>query len=200
MKKGIAIVIILFIFNCSYSQVRFGLKAGGNLANLNGFNESKMKLGVNAGAAIEINLSKLVFIQSELLYSLKGTQSATSRYGYDTRVNLNYLNLPVLVGFRAAKNFGIELGPEIGRLLCAKTRVNGRTTDMTDLYRDFDYGADFGLSYCSKKIAVDLRYNYGFENLSHVVFTDAFGNNTGEQQAGANRVVQFSLCYSLSKR
>lgn len=200
MKKGVAILVALFIVNCSYAQVRFGLKAGGNLANLNGFSESKMKLGINAGAAVQINLAKLFFIQPELVYSMKGTQSATTRYANNSRVDLNYLNFPVLAGFRAAQNFAIRLGPEIGHLLSAKAKADGSTRDMTDLYKDFDFGADAGLSFSFNKIVLDLTYNYGFGNLSHIVFTDAFGNNIGEQDAGANRVVQFSFCYFLGKQ
>ena len=200
MKKFIAVLITLSVINCSYSQVRFGLKAGGNFASLNGFSDGKMKLGVNAGPVMQINLAKLFFIQPELLYSLKGTQSATTRSGYNTRINLNYLNLPVLFGFRAAQNFAIRLGPEIGHLLSAKTKVNDSTADLTDLYKDFDFGADAGLSLSFNKIVLDLTYNYGFGNLSHIVFTDAFGNNVGEQDAGANRVIQFTLCYFIGKK
>lgn len=199
MKKVIAILITLFVVNFSYSQVRLGLKAGGNLASLNGFNESKMKFGIHAGPVIRIDLAKLLFIQPELLYSLKGTQSATSRYGYNTKVDLNYLTLPVLVGFRDGQNFAIRLGPEIGRLLSGKTKDNGTTTDIKDDYKDFDFGADLGLSCSFKKMVLDLTYNYGFGNLSHIVFTDAFGNNMGEQDTGANRVIQFSLSYFFGK-
>ena len=191
MKKIFTLVLTLFILNFSFAQVRFGLKAGGNLANVDGFDQSKMKVGINAGPAIQINLAKMFFIQSELLYSLKGARSESSQTSNDATLNLNYINLPLLFGYKAGQNFSIKLGPEIGHLLSAKSKMDGTTTDYSEFYRDFDFGADLGVAYTFKKLAIDLRYNYGLEDLL---------NNVPSDQNASNRVLQFSLCYFLSKK
>jgi len=201
MKKLVAIFVVLFFINCSYAQVRFGIKAGGNLANVDGMNQSKMRFGFSAGPALQINLAKMFFLQSEILYSIKGAQSNSTQYSSDAKLSLNYINLPILFAYRAAPNFSIKIGPEIGRLLSAKSKVDGSTTDLSDLYRDFDFGADLGLAYSFKKLALDLRYNYGFKDLVHIKMTDPNGNPIGDEESfGSNRVIQFSLSYLLSKK
>ena len=195
MRKIFAIVFTLFFINESHAQVRFGLKAGGNLANLDGFDQAKMKLGINGGPVLQVNLAKMFFVQSELLYSIKGTKAEETQFSSDSSLNLNYINLPILFAYRAAPNFSIKLGPEIGYLLTAKSKVDGGTTDLTDLYEEFDVGADLGLAYTFKKLAIDLRYNYGIKELLSKVETDQNGNPIGVESFASNRVLQFSLSY-----
>jgi hypothetical protein len=199
MKKIIAALTLLCLFNYSFAQVRLGLKAGGNLANIEGIDKSKMRIGINAGPTLQINLAKTFFFQSELLYSLKGFQSPNSApYFSDTStVSLNYINLPVLFGLRLTPNFSIKLGPEIGRLLSAKSESDGSNRDLSKLYDDFDLGADLALAYAFKKLSLDLRYNYGLKDLLHGIRYDQYGNEIGQGDYGSNRVVQFSLCYFL---
>jgi hypothetical protein len=193
MRKVFLFAIALIIINSSYAQVRFGLKAGGNLANVDGFDKSKMKLGLSAGPALQIKLANVFFLQSELLYSIKGSQS-DSLQNSDAKLDLNYITLPILVGYRLAPNFSIKLGPEIGRLLSAKSDVNGTTKDVTDFYQSFDFGADLGLAYTFKKLALDLRYNYGFKDL--LDRTNQTGTAGGDENV-SNRVLQFSLTYFI---
>jgi hypothetical protein len=193
MRKTFVILAALFLINSSYGQVRFGLKAGGNLANIDGFDKTKMKLGLSAGPALQVKLANVFFLQTELLYSIKGTRS-DSMQSSDAKLNLNYINLPILIGYRAAPNFSIKLGPEIGHLLSAESEVNGNTTDITDLYQSFDFGADLGLAYTFKKIALDLRYNYGFKDL--LDRANGTGTASGSDDV-SNRVLQFSLTYFI---
>jgi hypothetical protein len=197
MRKAFVILAALFLINSSYGQVRFGLKAGGNLANMDGFNQSKMRLGISAGPALQINLAKMFFLQSELLYSIKGRDSNTTQNNSSASLSLNYINLPILFGYRVAPNFSIKLGPELGRLLSAKSQFNGSTTDVTSIYQDFDFGADLALAFAFKKLSLDLRYNYGLTDLIHGHFEDPNGNFISEESFGSNRVLQFSLCYFL---
>jgi hypothetical protein len=193
MRKAFVILIALFFINSSYAQVRFGLKAGGNLANIDGFDKTKMKLGLSAGPALQVKLANVFFLQTELLYSIKGTRS-DSMQNSDAKLNLNYINLPILIGYRAAPNFSIKLGPEIGRLLSAKSEANGTTKDLTDFYQSFDFGADLGLAYTFKKVALDLRYNYGFKDL--LERANGTGTTSGSDDV-SNRVLQFSLTYYI---
>jgi hypothetical protein len=193
MRKAFVILAAVFSFHTSYGLVRFGLKAGGNLANIDGFDKTKMKLGLSAGPALQVKLANVFFLQTELLYSIKGTRS-DSMQSSDAKLNLNYINLPILIGYRAAPNFSIKLGPEIGHLLSAESEVHGNTTDITDLYQSFDFGADLGLAYTFKKIALDLRYNYGFKDL--LDRANGTGTASGSDDV-SNRVLQFSLTYFI---
>lgn len=193
MRKALIILVAFFLAGSSYGQVRFGLKAGGNLANIDGFDKTKMKLGLNAGPVLQVKLANVFFLQTELLYSIKGTKS-DSVQNSNAKLDLNYINLPILIGYRAAPNFSIKLGPEIGRLLSAKSEVNGTTQDISDFYEDFDFGANFGLAYSFKKLALDLRYSYGFKDL---LDRAGGGVRPGGSDDVSNRALQFSLTYFI---
>jgi len=196
MRKIFAVAATLLFINCAYSQIRIGLKAGGNLANLDDFDQTKMKLGVSAGPVLQIHLGQTLFAQTELLYSIKGAKAEQTQTGSDVSLNLNYITLPILFAYKASPNFALKLGPELGYLLSAKSSVEGgNTTDLSKYYEDFDFGADLGLAYQFKKLTLDLRYNYGLLDLLNITQTDPSGNPTGEEKTGSNRVLHFSLCY-----
>ena len=195
MRKIFALVATLLFINCSYGQIRIGLKAGGNLANLDDFDQTKMKLGVSAGPVLQVHLGQTFFAQTELLYSIKGAKAEQTQTGSDVSLNLNYITLPILFAYEAAPNFSLKLGPELGYLLSAKSSVDGNSTDISKFYEDFDFGADLGMAYQFKKLTLDLRYNYGLLDLLNITQTDANGNPTGEDKKGSNRVLHFSLCY-----
>ena len=196
MRKIFAFVVTLLFINCGYGQIRIGLKAGGNLANLDDFDQTKMKLGVSAGPVVQIHMGQSLFAQTELLYSIKGAKAEQTQTGSDINLNLNYITLPILFGYKAAPNFSLKLGPELGYLLSAKSSVDGgSTTDISKYYESFDFGADLGMAYQFKKLTVDLRYNYGLLDLLNITQTDANGNPIGEEKKGSNRVLHFSLAY-----
>lgn len=190
-------LVLFFFVNSSFGQVRIGLKAGVNANNAADVDGSKVKWGINAGPVLQINFAKMFFVQPELLYSLKGYQSPTSAPNFSdpSTISLNYINLPVLFGLKAGQNLSIKLGPEIGRLLSAKSDVNNR--DLSSYYDDFDFGADLALAFSIKKLAVDVRYNYGLKDLQHDMQYDRNGVPTGIGDFSANRALELSLCYFL---
>lgn len=197
MRKLIVILAVLLIANSSFGQIRLGLKAGVNAANFTGFDEYKMRAGFNAGPIVQINIAKLFFVQSELLYSLKGFKYdyEDSTWSDHSTISLRYITLPVLFGFKAGNSFSVKLGPEIGRLLSARNETVN--FDISRLYKKFDVGGDLALAYSYKKLALDLRYNYGLKKLLHGTFGDPYGNALEERDYGTNRAFQLSVCYFL---
>lgn len=197
MRKLLFVLVVSLVANSSFGQVRLGLKAGVNAATVADNEWTKTRFGINAGPIAQINIGKMFFVQCELLYSLKGFKYdyEDSTWSDHATISLHYINLPVLLAFKAGKNFSIKLGPEIGRLLSARNET--AEIDISDIYDDFDFGADLGLSYSYKKLALDIRYNYGIKKVIHVLRTDPFGTPLGEREFGKNRVIQFSVCYFI---
>lgn len=116
----------------------------------------------------------------------------------EARVGLSYIALPLLLGFQPAENMTILFGPEAGYLTDAKSKIDNQDNNLSTIYRKFDLGLDLGLIYMlNKRLGLDLRYNYGFNDLLHVVYTDPAGNITGQRKAGANCVLQIGLSVSL---
>jgi hypothetical protein len=197
MRKLLFVLVVSLVANSSFGQVRLGLKAGVNAATVADNEWTKTRFGINAGPIAQINIGKMFFVQSELLYSLKGFkyEYEDSTWSDHATISLHYINLPVLLGFKPGKNFSIKLGPEIGRLLSARNET--AKIDISNIYYDFDFGADLGLSYSFKNLAFDLRYNYGIKKVINLLRTDAWGNPFGEKGFGKNRTLQLSLYYLI---
>lgn len=94
MKKlSIAIVIILGFSQLMKAQdIKFGAKAGLNLANMSGdVEDNSMKLAFHLGGMAEIKISEQFAVQPELLYSAQGAKFS------DGTLSLNYLALFVFL-------------------------------------------------------------------------------------------------------
>jgi len=196
MKKLLFSISAILIFNLSFAQVHFGFRGGLNLANVK--NESrdnnKARLGFHAGGLLQFDLQNKFFLKSELLYSVKGYRSPSTQSSGEATVSLNYVNLVILAGYQPADKLSVFIGPEFGFLTSAKSKIDDVKLDISKHYRDFDIGIDLGGAYqLNKYLGIDLRYNYGFKGLMNVIFTDRFGNVTGEGKAGANRMLQLGV-------
>jgi len=192
----------IFYTSLAFAQVDFGVKGGLNLATVRYFNEdnSKARAAWNVGALAEIPVQENIFIRPELLYSSKGFAYSATGTAREGSLRLNYINVPVLVGFRPARGAAIMAGPEIGFLQKAVSKSQGISNDMTSFYRHFDVGFDLGAAYnITPAFGIEARYNYGFKDLVNVVVTDENGNVTGQGKTGANSVLQLGFYYLLSK-
>ena len=126
MKKGLLLfVCVLALTTLSQAQVRFGVKAGINLANVSGddVDGNSMKIGFNAGAVAKISVSEAFSIQPEIVYSDQGAKLED-----DVKLNLSYINIPILAQYNTG-GFIIETGPQFGFRMGAKldrksTRLN----------------------------------------------------------------------------
>src|SRR5690606_14285136 len=95
MKKLSITFVILFGFSqlmvVQAQDIKFGAKAGLNLANMSGdVEDNSIKLGLHIGGMAEIKISETFAVQPELLYSAQGAKFS------DGTLALNYLVLPVM--------------------------------------------------------------------------------------------------------
>lgn len=158
MKKIILTVMALSAFGAAQAQLKFGAKAGVNLATLTGdfADDAKMKVGFNAGGLVEYKLTDKFALQGELLYSLQGAKTE-DRTDYlfgeyeeeENKINLSYINIPILAKYYIVKGFNVEAGPQVGILVSAKSKV-----EYTEVYDDGD-----GLVTYSESSEVDIKDN-----------------------------------------
>src|SRR4051794_651191 len=118
MKKHLLAAIALLSFFCANSQVQFGIKGGINLASVRYINteNSKARVGWNAGGVLKIPIDNHLFIQPELQYSSKGFGYSATATTFKGSMRLNYIALPILVGYTMSPNFDFLAGPEFGFL------------------------------------------------------------------------------------
>lgn len=201
MRKKLLLILSFLLISCfGYSQVSFGVKSGINIATTKNLLEfPKNRIGWYAGGTAIIPLYKKFFLQPELIFSSKGERTDKITGAQDKSVTrLNYLNVPILFGYKIDGKTLFVLGPEIGWLTSAQLKYYaGEFMNVSKNYPPkFDIGLDIGIRYnIIKRIGTEVRYNYGFNTLYTV---DAAGNRNVET-TGANRVFQIGITYLFNK-
>lgn len=197
MIKQVLFAICLLLGVQVFAQVQFGVKAGGNIAtskDLIAF--PKNRVGWYGGVTMELPITRLFFFQPEILFSSKGYKVDQQIGADNTSVRFNYINIPLLIGYRFEKNSSILLGTELGYLAKARLLIGKENNlDVSEQYpAKFDIAASIGLQHqFVKNMYVEVRYNYGFNMLYSV---DAIGQRYSDSR-GANRVFQIGLSYWL---
>ncbi|OKL38460.1 hypothetical protein A3841_07015 [Pontibacter flavimaris] len=176
MKKFILGIGFSLLAGAASAQT-MGVKAGLNLGTLRGEHAENYdyRPGYTAGITARHGFNELIGIQTEVLYTSKGSKYTfnTSDVETEDRLRLNYLDIPVLLHLQVSGLF-FELGPQASFLLKAKrirevSRANTTTTTETDITDDpypIDFGYAAGLGYRAPSgIGLGLRYNGGLKNI-----------------------------------
>ena len=154
MKKLIFLTIFALTSASAFAQdIEFGAKAGLNLATQPKIPNNNMRPGLYAGMFADYTFNDFVGLQSELLYSMIGTN-----YSYDNfsgSYKTDYIVLPVLVKLYVAKRLSLDLGPQFGYMVSDK-----RKYIITDFYyKKFDVSFGMGFS-CKITNKFDLTGRY----------------------------------------
>lgn len=168
-------------------RARFGLKGGPSYTTVVGQHVAgaASKWGFHGGVLVNVKLSDRFSLQPEVLYSQKGTKGADD----SNRINLNYVDLPVLL--RVATGLGglfIEVGPQLGYLAGSNASVGSRTplarvtADFAGSYPPFDLGYAAGFGYqLANGLGLGLRYNGGFTHVLKGATADDTARNSAFQ-------------------
>lgn len=210
MKIIQALLFTLF-FQQSYGQPAFMLKAGfnyvTNVATKNGDlrngleGENEYRMSYHIGIAFQPQPSGKLGLVPEILFSSKGFK-ATNDLGRST-VFLSYINLPILLNYQITQNFSVQLGPEIGYLLAAKSKNESGTVNIKSAWdNEFDLGLSLGMTYkLLGNLSSQLRYTYGLTSVIQggVIISDIDeqGNISETQVNFQNRTFQLSILYSF---
>jgi hypothetical protein len=179
MKKVLlSILTFVTISFASEAQTRFGVKAGGNLANMavasSGISlDTKSILAFHVGGTMEMDLSESVFLQPSLLYAQKGFgfSGGSSGITSEATARFNYIELPVNVMYRVTDFLTIGAGPYAAYLLSGKAK--GTTAgqsyeddlDLTESNR-LDAGLNLNIGYeVMPSLVINLNYSYGLTNI-----------------------------------
>jgi len=175
MKKLLIIVISVFLALPSFSQLKFGIKAGVSTTSLTMEDVKQvtststtytieklegLNYGFHAGIFGRVSISKL-FIQPELLfatrtseYTVKDVVNATSE---DVKQSFNKIDIPVMVGVK----FGparLNAGP-VGSFLISSPKELIKDASLETIYGKMSIGYQAGLGLdLLGKLTIDLRY------------------------------------------
>jgi hypothetical protein len=179
----VALATTLLITTVVSSQsINLGLKGGLNVYNINNDNNSEYdsKVGFHAGLIGHIHLTRQFAVQPELVYSVQGAKYTNG--GVESKLNLGYINIPVLLQYMFDNGFRLQAGPQIGFMLNAKREVGDIKTDVKDGFKTVDLGLGFGAGYVTPSgFGIDARYNLGLSNINE---NDAVKSTNRGFQAG----------------
>ncbi len=190
-------IVFLSIGTTSYSQIAVGVKAGllysNNLAERVDFNigNKNYKYGYQFGIYSSAPINEKLNFSVELLYSSKGI---TDDYVQDS-LQLNYLNLPLVLGYQLTDYLTLQFGPELGYLL--KTGNPNDTFDLEIYNKRFEFGMTAGVQIIIlDNFDLGIRYAHGLTSTIDYV-GDSLGPEVDERIRFKNRSFQLSIGYRI---
>jgi hypothetical protein len=121
-----------------------------------------MKTGFHAGLLWHIHMSQNFGLQPELVYSLQGANLPN-----DVKLNLGYVNVPVLLQYMFNNGFRLEAGPQLGFLIHGEAESGGNSEDVKHNFKSTDIGLAVGIGFINPSgFGFDARYNYGLTNIN----------------------------------
>ena len=168
--------------------------------------------GALIGGEVEYQVVDMFSLAAGLNFAMQGCQWEDFEYKNgdnslkmkDIKMELNYLNLPIVANFYLFKGFAIKSGVQLGFLLSAKSKATAeakvgntnttKTTDMDikDQCNKLDISIPIGVSYQVPTIPIyiDARYNLGLSKIQKDLLDGEKGNK--------NQVFQVTVGYKFA--
>ena len=219
MKKEkiflIAFFIVLTFSGFSQNKINYGIKAGINFSKFlsEDFNSviisnNQFRTGFQIGITSNYKINKIIWIQTELIYSNQGskikysfdklnpvTANDPSFKGLPKSVLLNYLCVPFYFKISIIKNITFDSGFQYSFLISSKD-VRAYNENSVQIYNDNnsikknDFSLNIGVSYkLNPKLYLQFKNNVSLLNIDNG--NSLYGRNI------KNLNIQFSVEYDL---
>ena len=214
-----AMMVATLSANAQFAPGTFSLqpKVGMNLSKVSnmpviGEGDFKIDRSLLAGAAFgleaEYQIAKPFSVAGGLLFSMQGCQWEDKDFTYegekievkDTKIELNYANIPLVANLYLFKGFAVKAGVQFGFLLTAKYKGsikegNSHITydeDVKDNCNKVDIGIPVGVSYQVPTIPIyiDARAIFGLSDIGK----DKMDNG----KSCKNQVFQLTVGYKFA--
>ncbi len=186
MKANLLLLLIaaLSFSNLNAQSIHLGIKGGANVNKLTGQSfTDKFSFGYHIGGFIEIGIGKKLSLQPEVFVSqIKQDTSSQFRAIYNnllgvapSNIQLSYLNLPILLGYKLSDQFSIQLGPQYSILMNQNANLlqNGKNA-----FKNGDFSILGGLQLEVSKFRIYGRYVVGLNNLNDIDKMDEWKNQS----------------------
>ena len=186
MKANILLLFIaaISLTTLNAQSIHLGIKGGASVNKLTGQSfTDKFSFGYHFGGFIEIGISKKLSLQPEVFVSqIKQDTSSQFRAIYNnllgvapSNIQLSYLNLPILLGYKVSDQFSIQLGPQYSILMNQNANLlqNGKNA-----FKNGDFSVLGGLQLEVSKFRIYGRYAIGLNNLNDIDKKDEWKNQS----------------------
>lgn len=117
--------------------------AGINLATMTKTTDSKMRVGLAAGAELAVGAAENFEVSAGVLYSMQGVKGKGDLDGLTYK--LDYINIPILANFYVTRGLAIKAGVLPGFNVTKKISADGVSADI-DGVKGFAFSVPVGLS------------------------------------------------------
>jgi hypothetical protein len=117
----------------------------------------------------------------------------------DIRLQLNYIQIPILADLYLTDKFFISVGPELAYMISAKAKSMEISNDIRDFYtRNFEVSGLIGLNFnVIKNFDIGIRYNHGITYISEIIYLDEMGDPTETYSKEYNQYIQLVLRFKI---
>lgn len=163
LKIGLVLVALVLSFQVQ-AQVKAGLRAGVNYANLGQLQPSK-GIGFHAGTYLKFSLAGLIELEPGIQYSQR--KLSVHPDFPSSRLHLNYIDVPVLVRIGLLPFVDIFAGPQASVLVGRRYKGEGQFDKMTT-FQEQELGALVGLG-INLPLGINIQgsYDFGLSNPVH---------------------------------
>jgi hypothetical protein len=161
----------------------FGPKVGANISGISGLQFKKgFEFGYHIGGFAEVMLSEKIGIQPEVLWSqttLTTASSLSDLYSTSlpelTKINLNYISIPLLLNIRPTKFITFQVGPQFGIL---QDKKNSVATNVQSAFKSGDFSMVAGVQLKILAFRIYGRYAIGLTNINELPDQDSWKSRT----------------------
>jgi len=157
---------------------RLGVKAGANMNKISGQSfKDGYDLSYHVGAFAEIDITKTIGIQPEVLWNQTTTKRANSfdaiYASLPQDVKLQYLTIPVLLRINVTNLITLNAGPQFGILM---NKDDNLITNGQAAFKSGDFSLVAGAQLNLTALRIYGRYNIGLQNVNDVANQEKWKN------------------------
>jgi opacity protein-like surface antigen len=159
-------VFLLIVSLNSYAQkFRGGILAGFNASQVDGDTYSGYnKFGLAFGAYTSTDITDKISFELQIRFMQKGARKKVTNLDPSIYISrLNYIEIPVLIGFKINERISFNIGPGFGYLFnYSEEDEDGKLTSAEAIsFKAFELSGIGGIRYkINKPFAINLGYSY----------------------------------------
>ena len=200
---------LLSVLKLKAQDIKFGFLAGFVITNAQVTHKPEIytdyrvfypMYSFNINGYFEYKISKTFGISAEPGFIRKGgiIRFGINHYMSSIKLQLNYVQVPILANFYCTNKFFVSIGPEFAYLLNSKGNLPEIATGLIYFKENaFEISGLIGLNYSiSKKVDIGFRYNHGITHFSVLKWTDGYGPEIGQSKV-YNQYFQFIIRFKI---
>ena len=198
MKKIMMIAAMMVATVAAKAQFEPGTftlqpKVGVTLATISS-DDSKFKFGMAAGIEGQYQLNNWFGLSAAVMYSQQGAKAKN----YDLKLNMEYINIPVMAKFYVTKGLSLNVGVQPGFMTKAKAKGEGRTVDVKSNCNKVDFSIPMSIAYeFENGLTFEARYTTGLTNVGKDAF-DSTSSSWDKAYQNKNEVFMLTVGYKFS--